>query len=277
VLLSARNLRKTRRKNVVALPFSDKYIDRLAERDAVVRAIELLRPLPAGYGLLRIGAEGDGGYLLPHDLDGIEHCFSPGVAQMAEFELALADNFGMKCFLADNSVTGPPIDHPRFDFVRKHLGMRDDERRMRLESWITGKLGSATSADLLLQMDIEGSEFEVIIDTSDEILRRFRIMVIEFHRLQLLFNRDAVHLLTAVFEKIARNFTVVHMHPNNYSRTYQSGDIEIPSVLEITFLRKDRVRQQVGALRFPHPLDRMNAAGRPDIILPRIWYEAGLA
>ncbi|WP_294610046.1 hypothetical protein [uncultured Roseovarius sp.] len=31
--------------------------------------------------LVRIGGDGDGGYMMPDDFDGITHCFSPGVAE----------------------------------------------------------------------------------------------------------------------------------------------------------------------------------------------------
>ena len=37
-----------------------------------------LHPLDCGRDLIRIGAESDGGYLLPDDLDGLEYCFSRG-------------------------------------------------------------------------------------------------------------------------------------------------------------------------------------------------------
>ncbi len=34
-----------------------------------------------------MGGENDGGYLVPDDLEGIEYCFSPGVSNIATFEL----------------------------------------------------------------------------------------------------------------------------------------------------------------------------------------------
>ena len=50
--------------------------------------------------LVRIGGEGDGGYLLPDDLKGIRKCFSPGVSTTAEFEKHVARTYGIKSFLA---------------------------------------------------------------------------------------------------------------------------------------------------------------------------------
>jgi hypothetical protein len=48
--------------------------------------IAKLHPLTTEHPLIRMG-EGDGGYLIPDDLNGITACFSPGVDNRATFEL----------------------------------------------------------------------------------------------------------------------------------------------------------------------------------------------
>lgn len=42
--------------------------------------------VPDSKDLIRLGPNGDGGYLVPDDLTGIEACFSPGVCATSEFE-----------------------------------------------------------------------------------------------------------------------------------------------------------------------------------------------
>ena len=44
-------------------------------------------------------------------------------------------------------------------------------------------------------MDIEGAEYEVIIDTPSAIFKKFRIMAIEFHFLDTLFNKNAFKIV----------------------------------------------------------------------------------
>ena len=59
---------------------------KIAENISYSRSIELLTrlyPYDSGHTLLRLGPNGDGGYLVPDDLDGITHCFSPGVAAVS--------------------------------------------------------------------------------------------------------------------------------------------------------------------------------------------------
>ena len=74
----------------------------------VLDLVKKLRPMDCGIELVRLGGAGDGGYLVPNDLDGIAYCFSPGVDKISNFENDLA-NRGINSFLADYSVDLPPI------------------------------------------------------------------------------------------------------------------------------------------------------------------------
>jgi hypothetical protein len=56
----------------------------------VLGLVKTLRPMDCGKDLIRIGGTGDGGYLVPDDLEGIEYCFSPGVSTTVDFETHLA-------------------------------------------------------------------------------------------------------------------------------------------------------------------------------------------
>ena len=188
---------------------------------------------------------------------------------MAEFERDLLSK-GVPSFLADHSVEHPPLTHPLIHFERKHIGTRNDEKHMRFDTWVHER--SPPEGDLILQMDIEGAEYVVILDTDYRTLERFRIIVVEFHFLDRLFDRFAGKVISEVFTKLCKSFVVVHIHPNNRCGSIQSGGIEIPACMEFTFLRADRVRQIKPATVFPHPLDRHNVNGFPEIKLPGCWY-----
>jgi len=49
-------------------------VERTRNRE-VHELIRSLHPVDSGTELIRLGPQGDGGYLLPDDLDGIEYCF----------------------------------------------------------------------------------------------------------------------------------------------------------------------------------------------------------
>jgi hypothetical protein len=239
-----------------------------SELASVHRLIEQIRPLTTDRPLIRVGSEGDGGYLIPDDLEGIVACFSPGVDAWAPFETDVMAR-GVPCFLADGSVREPPI--AGVHFTGKFLGVINDATTIRLDDWV-GQY--APPGDLLLQMDIEGAEWHVLLDASADVLRRFRIMVVELHDLERLLDKHALRIVEAVFARLCQDFYIVHNHPNNYGKSVRKGRLVIPRVLEMTLLRKDRAIPTGFASAFPHALDRTNAPDQPDVTLPRAWYAA---
>lgn len=249
--------------------FKDLHVVRRTKDAEILGLIRKLRPQNCGLELIRIGASGDGGYLIPNDLEGIEYCFSPGVGPLSDFENDLADR-GIRTFLADYSVEGPAITRPEFTFDKKFLGSSDRDEFFTLTAW-KEKYLKGYSGDLLLQMDIEGAEYEVILNAPDELLNQFRIAVIEFHALDRLFDPFVFKIYSECFEKLLRYFHIAHIHPNNLCRRVKKGKIEILTFMEFTFLNKRRVHSTRPQQEFPHKLDMDNSIGRP-IVLPKCWH-----
>jgi hypothetical protein len=228
-----------------------------------------IRPIDSGHQLIRLGGEDDGGYLVPDDLEGIGACFSPGVSDVANFELAFA-NRGVKSYLADYSVESSPVQHELIDFEKKYLGSQENEIFMTLDSWIHRK--EPTEKDLVLQMDIEGAEYDVIYDLNSETLKKFRILVIEFHRLDSIFDKTGFKLINLTFNKLLKDFEIVHIHPNNCRAPVVYKGYEVPPLMEFTFLRKDRViGSSKNLLTYPHHLDRPCVKDLTDYPLPKCW------
>jgi hypothetical protein len=82
--------------------------------------------------LIRLGPEGDGGYLVPNDLAEIEACFAPGVSVISGFEKDCAD-IGIKVFLADKSVDHPAESHKLFYFTKKYVGVTTSDDFMTID------------------------------------------------------------------------------------------------------------------------------------------------
>ena len=251
------------------------HIAESASKDQISEIVRLFKPQHTGLDLVRIGGDGDGGYLVPDDFKGIKYCFSPGVSTIANFEDQLAQDYGIKSFLADASVDKPPLDNEFFDFQKKFLGTQDDDSHIKLSSWMDKKLPKSFNDDLLLQMDIEGAEFDVLIESSIETLRKFRIMVIEFHSMHMIFGACSSQLLKPLMEKLSSDFVVAHIHPNNCCGIASFKGIEVPPVFEVTFLRKDRLKKtgRRKEISLPHPLDQKNVSAHKEIIMPDIWFK----
>jgi hypothetical protein len=243
---------------------------RVTRPEHVLGLIKRLCPQDTGKRLIRIGGQSDGGYLIPDDLEGLEFCFSPGTGDSVTFENDLA-NMGIRSFLADYSVNSPPFMRPEFTFDKKLLGIANDEASMTLSSWKNRYLPEYDK-DLLLQMDIEGHEWQVIASIPDELLAQFRILVIEFHELQRLFDPFEFSLFAVCFQKLLNKFHVVHLHPNNSCGKVAVWGLEVPRVLEITLLNKKRVSNAVPVGSLPNRLDRNNDPRQASVSLPPYWY-----
>ncbi len=246
-------------------------LTRQQDPGSIMQLIERLHPIRTSIPLIRLGGSGDGGYLVPDDLEGLVACFSPGVDDRATFESDLISR-GIPCFLADPSVDRAPITGELVRFDKQYLGVTNDDVTTTLDAWV--RRYAPGQGDLILQIDIEGWEWPVLLNVSDETLKRFRIIVIEIHFLERIIHKFAFFMMKAVMERLLSNFYVVHIHPNNYSRAPTAGKLVLPQFLEFTFLRRDRAEPQGYATQFPHPLDQANVADRPDYALPKSWFRA---
>lgn len=241
-------------------------------KDQLKTLIKALRPVKTKYPLIRVGGNNDGGYLIPDDLRGVKACFSPGVDVTASFEKDLLDR-GIISHLADASVDAPPDGLKVMSFEKKFLGPFTDGDYMSLEYWVKAKeLSPWPTGDLILQMDIEGAEYQTILATSSEILRRFRIIAVEVHNAQHWFNPLAWDTMQTFFGKLLADFYIVHMHPNNNCLFLQYDDVFFPTVFELTLLRKDRAEPK-GFAELPNPLDQPNVLDKPDRGIPEEWYK----
>jgi hypothetical protein len=159
-------------------------------------------------------------------------------------------------------------------FFRRYVGAYTDETYITLQDWVNQCVPREYN-NLLLQMDIEGAEYKVLAFEDLKLIKRFAILVIEFHALQNMQFMPFSEVLEAIFEKLYAHFVVVHAHPNNCCPSTQVGSVLIPNVLEVTFLRRDIITQQVLSKDYilPHRLDRPNISSKPDTRLSREWWD----
>jgi hypothetical protein len=248
-------------------------IEKAAKSSEVEIFIKRFRENYVSVNLTRIGGEGDGGYLMPNVLESVSHCFSPGVNDIAHFEAELSKDYGIKSFLADASVSKAPLVDENFQFIKKFLGSRTHGDFVTLSDWMAASL-DGSERELVLQMDIEGGEYDVLTFESEATLSRFSVMAFEFHSLQSLFDRNFLKMITAIFEKIYKNFSVCHVHPNNCCGIASLNGVSVPKVIEVTFVRNDVVKQFLNDsnVSLPHDLDRKNVSDRADIMMPDPWW-----
>ncbi len=81
-------------------------------------------------------------------------------------------------------------------------------------------------------------------------------------------------MISSIFEKLYGNFSICHAHPNNSCGVASLNGIEIPRVMEVTFLRNDLVEKfkSKSSISLPHKLDRKNVKKNNDLEMPRSWW-----
>ena len=233
--------------------------------------IQRLHPVKTQIALTRIGAAHDGGYLMPDDFGAIAACFSPGVGPTSSFEMDLQARYGIPSHLCDYSVDAPPNNFQPASFEKKYLGVLEDETFTTLNRWMERKREFQSGNDLILQMDIEGGEYPALLAVDEDKLRRFRMIVIEFHHVEHWADPVFFDVVAAVFSKLLKHFHPVHLHPNNSARVLDLRSITVPDVFELTLLRRDRGTVQGYCEDFPHPLDSRCDPRLPEVPLPAAW------
>ena len=261
-VLKETNMLAVERKN--SWVFIPRFVDTSKVLREILPTLKWLHPVKIDHDLIRIGNHGDGGYLAPNDFEGIEVCLSIGSDREWSFEKNLQDAFGIRSVIID-SVDKRPSDLTDMQtFIEGWLAPDLDETSVTLEKLV--KIVEQ-SQDLILKMDIEGAEYAALLDTTDAILQRFRIIVIEFHDFDSVLDpyfRKCLFIPT--INRMLLEFDVVHFHPNNCSSFVRIGDIEFPKVFEVTFRRKSQLVEETSKVlaMIPHLLDRPNVKELPD-------------
>ena len=107
----------------------------------------------------------------------------------------------------------------------------------------------------------------------EEFFKYIEILIIEFHDFLYLGNHFGNRVIYEIFEKILKNFTICHIHPNNFGATKLINNIEIPAILEFTFINNNLISQKKTiSNNLPHTLDEKNNPENKDIILPKCFY-----
>ena len=230
-------------------------LSRRTDEKALKGLILSLRPMETKVPLIRIGSKSDGGYLLPQDFDGVTTCFSAGCDLTWHFEKQLDTEFNVRSVILD-SIDKKPIDlGPKQTYIPFWLGNTNSERFITFDKWISENLDE-NDTDLILQMDIEGAEYEALIGLEFEKLKQFRIIVLELHNLANFKNQRLFdEYYRPALSKLTEAYDVVHAHANNCCGNWGSGDVKFPKVLELTLLRKDRNGVSKNFAVTPHALD----------------------
>lgn len=230
----------------------------------ILATLAMLRPFDAvNRRKVRLGSEGDGGYVMIDRFRPGQMLFSFGVGDNVSFDFDAAER-GVKPLLFDHTIETLPDAHTWCQFHRIGLGAVADDRLPvdTLHALVDVHAGQ-TRNDLLLKLDVEGAEWTSLDVTPEDVLARFEQIVVEWHWLQWLREQSGADRIDRVWRKLAQNFRPVHVHGHNHFDFVTTGGLPIPPILEVTYARDDlfslvpsKQRFPVAGLDFPCDPDR---------------------
>jgi hypothetical protein len=242
------------------------------EQDAILDLLSCLTPRRVvGFDKVRLGRDGDGGYVLLDDFADVSAALSLGINDDCSWDMDIAGR-GIDVYQYDHTVDGPPMTNARFRFAKKKIAAVMSGQSETLGSALA-KLPAPDVGHVILKIDIEDSEWEVFDAATIKELARFSQIVGEFHGFSNALDatwRDTAH---RVMTKLRSVFEVVHVHGNNHAPFHIVANIAIPESIELTFANRTIYTCQETNEVFPTPIDQPNWEGHPDIFLGNVRFK----
>ena len=241
--------------------------------------ISLLMPMDvAGGSYVRVGRPFDGGYVMLDNFSGNNGAaaYSFGISNDVSWDEAIAAR-AIDVFLFDHTIDALPRQHPRFHFAK--LGVTGYQSATNLETLagLVKRNAHAASNNLIMKMDIEGCEWDVFSAAPSNVIGQFSQIVLELHGLCPAAPDPQYALVVNVLRKINQTHQCVHVHANTNSDRLWIGDLVLPELLEVTYVRRSDFQDKLVAntRRFPTEIDQPTFENMPDFELDSFSAVAG--
>jgi hypothetical protein len=201
---------------------------------------------------IRLGQNRDGGYVIV-DLDTYDCYISAGIGDDESFSRDFIDKYpNIRSYFAyDNTIKKLPDNFPeKMVHISKNIApiSKDDVNNSSLLQEM------CSYENIFLKMDIEGGEYSWLLSLHSHLLVRFKQMVFEFHGVH---NDDwGTELKRKIecFKHISNTHYLVHVHANNGGTSVNVNGNIMPTVIEVTYIRKDILGATVELNKNPLPL-----------------------
>lgn len=205
-------------------------------------------------GKMRVGKDNDGGYVI---LDGFKYdvLIGCGICDDVSFENHFLQKYpDLHAHMFDGTIDKLPEPVDRGFFTRKNISPIESDQTTNLHSLIM------KYESIFLKMDIEGHEYDWFESLPDELLSRVTQICIEFHFIGSHVKKHRC------LSRLADQYYLVHVHGNNFRKHPERGksgisihqNIEIPDVIECTYIRRDKISTplELNKTLFPIAIDQ---------------------
>ena len=168
--------------------------------------LRLLEPRAAvGCQKVRLGNVGDGGYVSLDDFRPGDVAFSLGINDDISWDEDAADR-GLIIHQFDHTVNDPAPHDPRMIFQKKMIARDTGTETQNLSDLIRTWDRGETRPNLVLKMDIEGSEWDVWESTPLSALSRFSQILCEVHGLNQLADTGRRKQIYRCIKKLYKSY-----------------------------------------------------------------------
>lgn len=112
--------------------------------------------------------------------------------------------------------------------------------------------GHESHRDLILKMDVEGAEWDALMDLESETINQFRQIVFELHDMYLPHTFEKI---CKVLSQLNKTHQCVHVHGNNYGPSKCIGGMVMPHALEVLYVRKEDYKYVPSHHFYPREFD----------------------
>jgi len=227
-----------------------------------------LVPFKTNLTKYRLGDEKDGSYVI---CDGIEAdgLYSYGSNDQIEFENFFYKKFKKECWVYDHTINGITNKPDHIHFFKQGVSDKTTHELDTIDNQVARNGHTDKCQNMFAQIDIEGCEWDILTCSNE--IKKFSQVLIEYHMWNpgFVFNNFDKILKTLKF--MNTHFVCVHIHGNNSQAMAPWLDINLPGILECTYVRKDLIsNKEIDTQKYPTDLDFANNTSRPD--MPLNWW-----
>jgi hypothetical protein len=210
---------------------------------------------------IRLGNNGDGGYVIAN-VPNYDCYISAGIGSDESFSNDLINHFNItNAHGFDGTISSLPYNCPSImNIYPLNIASMPSKKHANLRKFIN------EYKNIFLKMDIEGGEYDWLNSLTIQDLLKFKQITIEFH----FINDNSLGINHSdkinCFKKLFETHYIIHIHANNVCGKHNN----IPNVIEVTYIRKDCVEEEIINNTLPLPdnlLDFPNDPHLPEIQL----------
>ena len=184
--------------------------------------------------LKRFGSDNDGGYVIYSIIDKETSVISCGIGNNASFDFQISTEV-KDVYMYDHTIAHVKNLNSNMHFFKVGVGRESSDTYVSIPDIIEkNKIQKS-----ILKIDVEGMEWNIFDSLEAHVLNKFDQIIVEFHNLFEITSIEKSKLYFRVFSKLASCFSIINVHPNNWSESRILCGVPFADTLELTFLNKN--------------------------------------